>query len=298
MQQTCLKCGFTAETTAKFCRQCGAALFNESSASEAQTQHYGRQTPAPPVPEPASAPFTSQMPQQPPSIADTFAPDTGRLHPPQPTSGPPPFAGQYAPHAYPAPAYGQPPMPVAAKSNWWKWALGLVMGSVLVCGGCVTFGIYKAQQAVQNAPTAWQEVIDEAKRQAEAAAREAQREAANQPPQIGPDGKPLPPPPPLPGSDNTSPEVSALKYPNATQNNHVKVMGQEVLNMVSNDSFEQIKTFYQQKLGAPAIETNESGKVHVMFQKGQTMVNITARDEDNEINIIRSNLIPQIKLEQ
>jgi hypothetical protein len=175
MQQTCLKCGFTAETNAKFCRQCGASLFNESGASEAQTQHYGRQTP-PPVPEPASAPFTSQMPpQQPPSIADTFAPDTGKLHPPQPTSGPPPLGANYTPNAYPAPAYGHPPMPTSAKSNWWKWALGVVLGSVLVCGGCVTYGIYRAQQAVQNAPAAWQGVIDEAKRQAEQAAREAQK---------------------------------------------------------------------------------------------------------------------------
>jgi hypothetical protein len=286
--QTCLKCGFAAETNAKFCRQCGASLFADSGESEAPTQHYGRQTP-PPVPEPASSPFTSPMPPQaPPSIADTFAPDTGRLH--NPGVAPPPMP--YQQNSYPAPMYGATPPAPAAKSNWWKWALGVVLGSVLICGGCVSYGLYKAQEMGQGLQGKIEAAVEEAKRQAEA---EAKRQAENIPPVIGPDGKPIPPPPPAPGSDNVSTDVAKLKYPNAKQTSHVKMFGQEVYELTSEDDLAQIKAFYQKELGDPTIESNNDNEQSVVYQKGKLMATVTARDGENKITIINSTLIPQLK---
>ena len=285
--QTCLKCGFAAETNAKFCRQCGASLFTDSGESEAPTQHYGRQTP-PPVPEPASSPFTTPMPPQvPPSIADTFAPDTGRLHNP---GIPPPMPYQQNP--YPAPMYGAPPSAPAAKSNWWKWALGVALGSVLLCGGCLTYGLFRAQEMGQGLQGKIEAAVEEAKRAAEA---EAKRQAENVPPVIGPDGYPVPPPPSAPGSDNVSPDLAKLKYPNASQTNHTKAFGQEVMSLKSDDDFDTIKAFYQKEMGSPSIESNDGGKMTVIFQKGQVMATITAGDGNNDITVIRSSFIPNLK---
>ena len=287
--QTCLKCGFAAETNAKFCRQCGATLFTDSGESEAPTQHYGRQTP-PPVPEPTSSPFTTPMPPQvPPSIADTFAPDTGRLHHP---NAPPPMPYQQNP--YPAPMYGAPPAAPAAKSNVWKWALGVVLGSVLICGGCVSFGLYKAQQMGQGL----QGKIEAAVKEAERAAAEANQSAVpNVPPVIGPDGKPVPPPPPPPGSSNVSPDLAKLKYPNASQTQHTKVFGQEIINLTSEDGFDAIKAFYQTQMamGDPITENESNGSKTVVFQKGQVMVTLNAEDDKNQITLIRSTLIPNLR---
>ena len=284
--QTCLKCGFAAETNAKFCRQCGASLFTDSDSTEAPTQHYGRQTP-PSVPEPASSPFTTPMPPQvPPSIADTFAPDTGRLHHP----GVPPPPVPYQQNPYPAPMYGSTPPAPAAKSNWWKWALGAVLGCVLLCGGCLTYGLFRAQQMGSGFQQQIQTAVEEAKRQADA---DAKRQ--NIPPVIGPDGKPVPPPPPAPGSDNISPDMAKLKYPNASQTNHTKAFGQEVMSLKSEDQFDTIKAFYQKEMGDPSIESNDGGKMTVIFQKGQVMVTLTAGDENNDITVIHSSFIPTLK---
>ena len=286
--QTCLKCGFAAETNAKFCRQCGASLFSDSGESEAPTQHYGRQTP-PPVPEPASSPFTTPMPPQvPPSIADTFAPDTGRLH--HPNAPPPPAPYQQNP--YPAPMYGAPPAAPAAKSNWWKWALGGVLGCVLICGGCVSVVNYMAIQGVNKMQEAGEKLSEKIRTAAE---EEAIRQAKNIPPVIGPDGKPIPPPPPAPGSDNVSPDMAKLKYPNATQTNHTKAFGQEMMSLTSEDPLDAIKTFYQKEMGEPSLESNDGGKMTVMFQKGQVVVTLTSAEGENVINVIRSTLIPNLK---
>ncbi len=286
--QTCLKCGFAAETNAKFCRQCGSSLFTDSGESEAPTQHYGRQTP-PPVPEPSSSPFTTPMPPQaPPSIADTFAPDTGRLHNP---GLPPPMPYQQNP--YPAPMYGATPSAPAAKSNWWKWALGAVLGSVLICGGCVSYGLYKAQEMGSGL----QSKIEAAVKEAERAAAEANQSAAPYvPPVIGPDGKPVPPPPP-PGSSNVSPDLAKLKYPNASQTQHTKVFGQEIINLTSEDDFDTIKAFYQTQMamGDPITESENNNSKTVVFQKGQVMVTLNAEDEKNQITLIRSTLIPNLR---
>ena len=295
--QPCPKCGSAVEANAKFCRNCGAHMFNESTGSEAQTQHYGRQTP-PPAPEPASAPFTSQIPNPPPSIADTFAPDTGRLHYPNAAANPP-LAGApppmpYQQNQYPAPAYGQPPATTAPKSNWWKWALGGVLGCVLICGGCITVGLYKAQQMGQGLQQKVETAIADAKRQAET---EAAKQAA---PVIGPDGVPVPPPaPPAPGSDNASPSLSALKYPNAQQKSTVKAMGQEVVTLTSDDAWDDIKAFYQKALGDPMVETNQDdGDKNVVFQKGATMVTLqpskTATGK-TDITLINSGFLDMLK---
>jgi hypothetical protein len=289
--QTCVKCGFAAETNAKFCRQCGASLFADSDSTEAPTQHYGRQAP-PPVPEPASSPFTSPMPPKaPPSIADTFAPDTGRLHNP----GVPPPPMPYQQNPYPAPMYGATPPAPAAKSNWWKWALGVVLGSVLICGGCVSYGLYKAQEMGQGLQSKIEEAVKEAERQAGNA--NANKQAENVPPVIGPDGKPVPPPPPAPGSDNVSPDLAKLKYPNASQTTHTKVFGQEVFHLTSEDDFEAIKAFYQTQMamGDPITETTSNDSKTAVFQKGQVMVTLNEQGEKRDITLIRSTLIPNLK---
>jgi hypothetical protein len=275
MQQTCSRCGAVATVPSKFCRQCGASLPVES---EAATRQYGRQTPASEPPS-ASHPFTSPG-QTPPSVADAFAADTSRLH-----NQPPPMGQPFGPPGTPAPF--TPPYPVQPppKSNWWKWVLGLVLVTVLVCGGLVAYTVQRASVAGSQIKKQIEEEIARTKKEAEEAAKQGG----------APGGLPGAPPPP-PGK-GISPEVEALAYPNAKQASKVNALGQQVLTLKTTDSLDKLKTFYTEKLGAPLVESEEAGEHSLVFQKAPLMVTIGPDRQTSgqwEITIIRSGLIPQL----
>ncbi len=277
MQQTCSQCGFVSPVPAKFCRQCGAAMFAESESSEAATRNYGRQTPAPaPETPPTSHPFTSPTPQAPPSMADAFAPNTARLHN-QPQT----------PYSQPQVPMGMPPVypaypPPAAKSNWWKWLLGIALTTLLVCGGLLGYAFMRANEKFHQI-------------QAE----------MNPPGQGVPDGipggvpvPPLPPPPPPAPGKGMAPEFEQLTYPNAKVTSRVNAFGQQVMEMKTTDNLAQVKAFYEKQMGAPVVESEGGdGDKSLVFQKTPLMV--TVGDDKKEagqlsITIIRSGWIPQI----
>jgi hypothetical protein len=262
MQQTCSSCGYVSETTAKFCRQCGAALAlpsDESSpSSEAATRQYGRQTPSPAPAAPRSSPFISPSPQPPPSFAEAFGTETARM--PGQAQAPP-----GAPMSYGRPV-GPPINPVysAPKSNWWKWLLGFVAISLLVCGG---LGYY----ALRSAAEFGRRVAQEAEK------------AANVPA--------------VPGALS----LEQLKYPNAKSFKTVAVFGQEILTMTTADGFDQVKTFYEQQLGQANLKVDEASRRTLVFQQTPFMVTIkpSERDADElQIVVIRSTLIPNITVEE
>lgn len=281
MQQTCSQCGFVSPVPAKFCRQCGASLFAESESGEAATRQYGRQAPAP-VPEapPTSHPFTSPTPQPPPSMADAFAPETMRLQ------------------NQPPPAYGQPPLPLGmspvspaypthppAKSNWWKWLLGFVLTTLLVCGGLLGYVFMRAREAVPDVQKQVAEAIRKAQEEAERAAQEG-----NAPP---PPGAPAPPPPP----GSMAPEFEKLTYPNAKVTSRVSAFGQQVMEMKTSDTLAQVKEFYVKQMGAPVVESDDGNDKALVFQKTPLMVTIgddRRTPGQLSITIIRSGWIPKI----
>ncbi len=291
MQQTCSKCGAVATVPSKFCRNCGGPL-TESPMTEAPTQQYGRQTPARDVP-PMSAPFSAPVQPPPPSVADAFAPDTARLHSQQ--TAPP--GGQPYGQTYQQP-YGQPPMPAAyqpgnpvpyaaqsaPKSNWWKWLLGFVLASLLVCGGLLGWAFMRARDAVPNIQKQIETAIADAQKEAEREARESGKT---------PNGLPAPPPPPggLPQS------LEQLRYPNSEETNKVDAFGQQVLSLTTTDSVDVVKAYYEKRLGQTAIQSQEKSRQAAVFFKAPFMVTVGTEGASagvTSITLVRSSLIPQV----
>jgi hypothetical protein len=287
MQQTCSRCGAAATVPSKFCRQCGAPLATEEETREAATRQYGRQSPAP-EPPPASHPFTTPG-QRPPSVSDAFAADTSRLHnqaPPPPLGQP--FSQQPGVPAPFAPAY---PVQPASKSNWWKWALGFVLATVLVCGGLLAYTVQRATVAGSRVKEEIDKAVAIAKEEAEKAAQQGSS---------APNGQPygVPPPPPAPPAPGElSQDLEQLRYPNAKVASRVNALGQQVLTLKTNDTLDKVKTYYTEKLGAPIVESEEENERNLVFQKAPLMVTV-GQDRRNpsqlDITIIRSGLIPQL----
>lgn len=79
MQQPCSRCGYISDRPARFCRQCGSALFNETDASSATTRNY-----APPQAAPQYGPQFGSYPYAPQQPLEEQTPDTSPFYrPPQ-----------------------------------------------------------------------------------------------------------------------------------------------------------------------------------------------------------------------
>ena len=282
MQQTCTKCGAVATVPSKFCRHCGDPL-SAAQTPEAATRQYGRQTPPEAVP-PASSPFSGNVAGQPPapSVADAFAPDTARMH--RQSAGHPAAPGAYQP-VQPS-SYSVPPPP---KSNWWKWALGIALTTLLVCGGLLGYAFKRASDAVPNVQRKVEEAIAQAQKEAERAARDGGL------PTVVPPGAPPPPPPP-PGADGEL-TIETLRYPKSEQTSKVNLMGNQVLELKTGDSLPNVKAYYEKLLGEPLVESQEQGQRELVFQKVPYVVTI-GHDQANKarlkINIVRSGWIPKL----
>ncbi|MBI1766598.1 MAG: hypothetical protein HYR56_34755 [Acidobacteria bacterium] len=301
MQQTCSKCGAVAAVPSKFCRNCGAPL-PEATATEAPTRQYGRQTPAadvPPTSSPFAGPYTAPGQPPSPSVADAFTPDTTRL---QNQSAVPPGGQPYG-QAY-GQQYGQPPMPAAypsgnpvpyplqppPKSNWWKWVLGFVLTSLLVCGGLLGYAFKRASNAVPQVQKQIEAAIAEAQKEADRAARESGNT---------PNGIP-PPPPPAPGQ-GTLQSFDQLRYPKAEEINRTEAFGQHVLTMKTSDNVDTVKAYYEKKFGRAPIESKEQGRKSVVFIHKPYMVTVGNNAEDagqTTITLIQSSFIPQVNPQQ
>lgn len=218
--------------TGRFCRQCGAPLFAENETTSAATRQYQSHQPPSAQPVPSDAPYTS--PGYP-------APDTARLY----------RAPSMPPYAVPPPR----------KSNAALWIVLSIACFIVVCG--------IASAILVPRIIAW--------RQAPRFDPRAQFPPVRiEPPIRAPQAPPAPPAPPpaRPPSGKAVNSLEDLKYPNVTDSQKVNLFGSgaEILQMRTNDDFEDVKQFYQDRLGTPMSEDDD--KV-VFIAEGQKKITVT-----------------------
>ena len=140
MQQPCSRCGYISDRPARFCRQCGSALFNETEASSATTRNY-----APPQAPPQYGPQFGAYPYAPNQPMEEQTPDTSPFYRP--------------PMAHLPPQY---PVPAQTPSGTGKWVLiGLAMfiAMALLAGGLLFFLVYSVRDSAQTPQAAEQPEI-------------------------------------------------------------------------------------------------------------------------------------------
>ncbi len=120
MQQPCSRCGYISDRPARFCRQCGSQLADETDASSATTRNYAPLAAQSAVPQstiPAYAP-QPQWKEQTPETTPFYRP---------------PIASQY-------------PVPITEqkRTNWGKWILisllTFMMAGFVAVGGVIYMG--------------------------------------------------------------------------------------------------------------------------------------------------------------
>jgi hypothetical protein len=258
MQRPCHRCGYTSDRPARFCRQCGAQLFVENEASSATTRQYAQQQQA----NPYDAPYQSQLAKArvaQDNRSDGQTPDTSRLYPDPIAPNNPNY-----PAGYSADYSADYQQAAPKKSGALKWILITLICVALVSGAisAMVISVIRAQRPEEIAIGG----------------------------QIEPPSRPQNPAPPasVRGSG-----LEQYKYPNATVEKSVSVMGNEVLEMATSDGFRKVSDYYKKRLGAPMVD----GDGHAMiFQiPGPSMTIITINQDENdddkiEIKVVRTNI--------
>lgn len=199
-----------------------------------------------------------------------------------PAQEPPPETTHFYQAPPMQPAYTQPPAPKKSRAGLW---LLIAFLSLLLVGGTMA-GI----AALVLKPT--------------------------RPEMAGPSDRPgglrghppapkEPPPPPEPGIETSGSEelpesLRKYFYPGAEVITSVEAMGQEVVELKTEDGMDKVGEFYRKLLGPPNIVNRGKRDAHYMWQvKGSpgTMINVQTGDEPEEtkISLIRSGFIPELK---
>ncbi|MGH9768467.1 MAG: hypothetical protein ACREAB_13635 [Blastocatellia bacterium] len=161
---------------------------------------------------------------------------------------------------------------------------------VLVSGiGAMVISAFRAKQRAEDLATSGRDlaadISEKVEEEVQRAIKDAQRaaeEAANSAS-------------PPPGSE-ASIDLDKYKYPNTTTDNQVRVLGNEILNLGTKDSYDEVKKFYQQLLGEPVIESNENDEQKLVFQSaGKPSVLVTIQPDKRhfghlQIVVIRSHI--------
>lgn len=287
----CPTCGSETFASARFCRQCGAALFADGDILERAGRQYARPDANPAVATVDSAPL-------PPSIADAIAADTMRY--PQP-----PQAAQSA-YASPAHSAGSPPaVPTASlgrKRRLLKWGVP-VLTLVIGCGIGAAINeesqrgrVYLSQaertrleqmrredalnrarlDLVADQRERAKEDIERQMEEVQRAREEAERAAERGGPVVAGE-QPL--------------NLSGFEYPGATSGQYSRIPGREMMTQMTGDNFETITQYYQLKLGPPLAQI--SGKQALFQSAGPTPVAVLVRNGRGrqwEIVLMRSPL--------
>jgi hypothetical protein len=290
----CPTCGFESPNSARFCRQCGVALSGEQVATEATTRNFGRQEAAPAV----SAPL-------PPSVADAVSGSTARY--PQPAQAPP----NYAPPA--RNAFAPDTASLKSKPRRLKWA-GFILALLISGGigaaindeanddkvrlsqadrarleqlrkedeiaGLAISAVEEQRRRLSRELDQRLEEIQDARRDAERAARKGRTVA----------------------SDEAPLNLSEYEYPGATSSQSSLIPGKELLTQRTKDDLEEISGFYQQKLGKPYVQVADK---KILFQSaGSPAVSVLIQESRErgrqwEIITLRSPFrFPQLQTEQ
>lgn len=300
--QNCSTCGYQSPEGAKFCRQCGAPLYAESELSGADTRNYGRQEAAPV--------FSAPLPKPAPSVVDAFGSETARQYKPPVasvgTSNLPPVAPHFvqAPPAY-NPVFHSPAQntaPIKPKRRFLKYAL---YGFLLFFAGGIGAAIneesnsgrryisptdsarletLRKQDELNRLPVAtiterYEKLREELQRNFEdfeRAREEAQRAAERGLTRSG--EKPL--------------DLSAFDYPGSTSSQSSRIPGAELTTLRTKDNFDTIRAYYVEKLGKPALETNERNQRRALFlSAGQPSVAVLIQ-ESNDRNRDKIFILP------
>lgn len=265
MQQPCSRCGYISDRPARFCRQCGSQLFNETESSSAATRNYAPQQ----VRSQYSDPVGINSPYSPGPRLDEQIPDTT------------PF--------YRPPIVPQSQVPEQRPTNWGKWVLigllSMLLLTVLAAGGI----FYVSKQWFQH----------EAKSTQNDSVKEFPPLPV--PPEV-PAAPGAPPPPPAPGNP-TSGNLDNYKYPDATVLESHRDGINEVIKMTTDDDLETVKDYYDGKFKNSSISIkNEEGQKFVFTTLGHPLITIIVQPDEahegkTEINLLRANIsIPKIAI--
>lgn len=267
MQQPCSRCGYISDRPARFCRQCGSPMFNESEVSSAATRNYAPQQAYGNQPD-GYQPYAAGRP------LDEQAPDTS------------PFYRPPVVHQYPAPQY-QIPAGERQPSNWGKWVLiGLAIFLLFsVLAGGAIFWLVRSPL--------------------EKAAEERAGSVTIPVPAI-PEIPPIPGIPTVPdaSSSDTVGKLESFKYPEAKVMKSHKDSFTETMTMVADDNLETVKEFYDEKFNetfknSPTSITSEDDQKVTYLSLSRPMLTIILKpqggDQDKtQIFISRTNLpIPE-----
>ncbi len=253
MLRNCPDCENDATLGARFCRTCGGRLFPESDVTTATTRSYSPE-------QAAAAQFAA--PETPP--AQNFAP---------PNAIPDPVMDS----VNTARLYHPPPVPanqdVERPKKSWKalWiTLAIIFVMLVVSVGMAGFFISKQIRGA----------IEQGKR--------TDRRAP-----VGIPGIPdIPPPPALPASGEAkSIQLDDLKYPDASIEENHKAAGQEILEMVTDDSLDEVKEFYRDALGIDPMVENQKEKSFVFMTGEPSVYIITAETDQKSTDKIRITVI-------
>lgn len=254
----CPNCGYESSATARFCRNCGAALATEGNDPEAARRAYVR----------PDAQSTTTATPPPPSIADVISGETLRY--PQPP---------VAPSAAPSPS-APPSVPTASlrkRQRPLKWA---ALGLALVLAGGIGAAINQDAQRdrVRLSPQerarlelmrreeslnrtmieALTEQHDRLREEMERRIEEVQR-AKEEAERAG-----------AAVTGEPALDLSSFEYPGATSGEYSRLTGRELLTQTTTDDFEAVTKYYRQKLGAPLVQIIERNEKQALFQSPGT----------------------------
>jgi len=163
------------------------------------------------------------------------------------------------------------------KSGALKWVLITLLCVLLVSGGIGAMVI----SAIHTKREAARQLAEELRRELERARQEAELGGAAP-------GAPFPPaPPPPPGGLS----LEQYKYPNAHVKGSFGIFGNDFIVMITDDSVEEVKDYYKQKLGDPMFEDEDSETV--IFRIPDSPMTLVINEDNNsgktEITISRIN---------
>jgi hypothetical protein len=278
MEQPCSRCGYISDRPARFCRQCGAALFAETDATSATTRNYAPNQP------PQMTPNQSPTPQSGASSGlDEHAPDTTRFYRP--------------PIAPTTPYYGAP---APVKSNAGMWVLIALLAFLLVGGGIAgyLFSTFRTQtqSTIEGDLERTISAQIEKQMQEQMKAAEEQAKIAEEMRKKAEQSGEIPPPPPLPPSpgNELAAGLEKYKYPNAEVQQQVNVIGNEFAKMTTDDGVEKVAAHYNQLIGKPLTKgKQEDGAKYIFQERGApSTIVIVSPDEENagktQIVVVRS----------
>lgn len=255
MQQPCSRCGYISDRPARFCRQCGSPMFDETESSSAATRNY--------IPQQAQPQYGGQ-PGSYPSYGQ------GQPFDDQTPNTTPFYRPPLAPH------YQVPPLEQKS-SNFKKWVLIGLLAFLLVTGIAVVGGIYLGRQWIQREAGNLRE------------ARGSDVPLPQQPPEP-PDAPGAPPRQTASGSLDAYkyPGATVTESHKAGLNEVIKMTTEDDFDTVKEYYNEKFKN------SSISIK-NEDGQKLIFTTTGQPLITIIVQpsdaDEDKtEINLLRVNI--------